>query len=204
MPPVYTAFFLWVASAILWWSGWREQAEDRIPDAAVAVFLAGWPFAAWAAIPAGGPWTISGTFAWAALAALFLAWRLEPSERWTAFAAGFLTGSFKLLISVSPWMSTHLSDEGVGWTAAVLAGASTCALVRGATGQILAVTLALAVHEIWRAAWLHGQVRFEIGSGHWMEAWWVAVLTARSLSAIGRLVALDFRKYAWRRGGEGS
>ncbi|MBW5446661.1 hypothetical protein GE107_11375 [Cohnella sp. CFH 77786] len=201
MPPGYTAFFLWVASAVLWWSGWREETADGIPDYAVAVFLAGWPLAAWLELPAGGHATVGGAFVWTALAVFALAWRMESPARWTAWSAGFLLGSLMLILTISPWLSIRLPEEMHGRAAGALTGAASTLLVPGAAGQVAAVTLAMSIPDLWRAGWLQAGGRL-IGSGRWMESWWIAVLTARSLSVLAAFARRNVVSFGWRKGRE--
>jgi hypothetical protein len=200
MPPGYTAFFLWVASAVLWWSGWREETAEGIPDSAVAVFLAGWPLTAWMDIPVDGSLSVNGAFLWTALAMIALGWRMESSARWTALSAGFLTGSLELLLTSSPWLSLHVPEGVSGRAAAALGGVTACLLVHGAAGQVKAISLAMLIPELWKAAWLHENGRVWIGSGDWMEGWWIAVLSARSLSALTAAVRMNVLGVGWRRG----
>lgn len=183
MPPGYTAFFLWIASAILWWSGWRKETSEGIPDAAVAVFLAGWPFAAWIHWPVGDQVRVNGAFAWTALAMIALLWRMKEPGRWTSISAGLLIGSLGLGTVSNAWQAAGLPDWTSGGPAAAAAGAAACLLTGSAAEQIAAVTVAIMMPELLKAAVLTEAGRVTIGSASWMAGWWIAVVSARLLAA---------------------
>ncbi len=202
MPPGYTAFFMWSASAILWWSGWREETAEGIPDAAVAVFLAGWPLAAWRYFPLGEGLQMHGAYAWTALAMIALLWRMDAMRRVTAMSAGFLAGSlgvwmtYSALMYVTPdWASSQLS--------AAAAGICVCLIVRGASGQIAAVSLGLLLPELLEAIWLAETGPVRIGSAQEMESWWIGVLAARVCSVSAAALRSKLNGSAFRREGGG-
>ena len=52
----YWAAILWLAAAVLWWSGWREELAGNISPRAATLFFALWP-AGWLA----GVWLPPGS-----------------------------------------------------------------------------------------------------------------------------------------------
>jgi hypothetical protein len=205
MPPGYAAFFLWTASAVLWWSGWREETADGIPDRAVAVFLAGWPLTAWMNKGFGDPVSVqvNGAFMWTSIAMAALAVRMKAPTAWTALSAGILAGSFAVLLSFSPLLYVTAPDWISGLGIALVVGMTTAALCRGASGQILAASTALCLCEGLSAVWLRESVTLAIGSGRWMESWWISVLAARLTSYLAAAV-VRFGRSEWKRGGQGT
>jgi hypothetical protein len=207
MPPGYAAFFMWVASAVLWWSGWREETADGIPDRAVAVFLAGWPVTAWKNTvlweSAAHNIAVNGVFLWTTVAMTALALRMETSARWTALSAGFLTGSFTMLLLFSPLLYLFAPDWTSGRGVAIIAGLTTAVLIKGASGQVLGVTTALLLYEVLRSAWIQNSGSILIGDGRWMESWWISVLAARLASVLAKIAVTRMGRNGWKREGGG-
>lgn len=204
MPPGYAAFFMWAASAVLWWSGWREETAQGIPDRAVAVFLAGWPIAASRTVHAGDA-VVGGAFVWAGLAAFALIWSLPAAARRTACSAGILAGSFVVLLSGFQGLCPDFPDWAAQLALPTAAGICSSLLVRGASGQIVALTLAMTMLETLPAVWPGaGDAGVVIGSGRWRECWWISVLCARLFTVLASKVRIRIGMPAWRREGEGS
>ncbi|WP_276351677.1 hypothetical protein [Cohnella caldifontis] len=202
MPSEYTAGFLWLAASILWWSGWREESAKGIPHAAVAVFLAGWPFAAWLEWPLGRLGALNGAFVWTLLAAAALLWRMRETKRWMALSAGLLVSSLAMGRTAAAAGNAFFPEWMSGGWGPAAAGAAVFLLVGGADGQIAAVTLSLAVPELLAAAWHPAGISGSAGSSGWMDGWWTAVFAARCLSiAYAAVRSVSFR-FAWRKGGE--
>lgn len=204
MPPGYTAFFMWTASAILWWSGWRKETADNIPDTAVAVFLAGWPLTAWIDVPLGGRHQLNGAMLWTALAMAALALRMENEGRLTALSSGFLIGSMTVWLTFIPPFLPG-TPEGVGSLAvAAIAGLLAFVLAKGAAGQMLAVSVAVLLPDWILAAWLHESVGGRHGSRLWMQNWWTAVLAARLLTVLAAGIRAKIAGAPWDKEGEES
>ncbi|TJY44363.1 hypothetical protein E5161_03000 [Cohnella pontilimi] len=203
MPPGYAAFFLWTAAAILWWSGWREETADGIPERAVAVFLAGWPLTAWMKTGLGHAASVqvNGAFMWTAVAMIVLALTMTPPAAWTALSAGILAGSFAVMLSFSPHFYLTAPDWLAGRGAALVVGMMSAALCRGASGQIVAASAALCLCEGLSNLWLRESGPFVIGTERWMESWWTSVLTARLASYLAS-AAFRVVRSPWRRGGQ--
>jgi hypothetical protein len=200
MPPGYTAFFMWAAFTILWWSGWRKETADGIPDAAAAVFLAGWPAIGWRTLPAGDSVLIQGAYMWTMLAMIWLFWRMEPPLRVMAVSAGFLASSlgvwltYSFLLYVTPdWAMTRIASAAVGVCAALL--------VRGAAGQIAAISLAVLIPEFLEAIWMTESGPLRIGSPQMMENWWIGVLAARVCAVSAAAIRAGVVRFVWRKEG---
>jgi hypothetical protein len=182
MPSGYTAGFLWLAASILWWSGWREEFARGIPSAAVAVYLAGWPFAAWLEWPLSRWGRLNGAFLWSLLAAFALLIRMKETERWRAMTAGLFVSSMAVGRTAAESGSSMFPEWLTGQWGLAAAGAAVFLLAVGAEGQFAAVTVGLALPELLAACWHSGGSAASIGSPEWMDGWWIAVFAARVLS----------------------
>jgi len=200
MPPAYVAFFIWCSFAILWWTGWRKETANGIPDAAAAVFLAGWPVMAWRVIPLPGAGEVQGAFLWTLLAMLGLFWRMEPTRRAMAASAGFLASSLGVWLTYAVLMETA-PGWATGKMAAAAAGVCAALLLRGADGQIAAVSLAVLAPELLHGLWNAEGGPVRIGSAEMSESWWIGVLAARACAAAGRAVRAGWGSLVRKKGG---
>ncbi|MFC5699866.1 hypothetical protein ACFPVX_01115 [Cohnella faecalis] len=201
MPPLYGAGFLWIAASVLWWSGWREESEDRLPDRAAAVFLAGWPLTAWWSRQVEPGVTINGAFAWAGIAMLVLLWRLSSGRRWTAVAAGMMIGCLFVLLEKWPAFERNGFDPSEPWPLALLGGVLLGFLLRTASEQIVALTAALILAEGFAALPLRESGYAIIGNAEWMERWWIALLSARLWSWLAAAFVRWFWNPSWNKDG---
>ncbi|KIL34853.1 hypothetical protein SD71_17790 [Cohnella kolymensis] len=206
MSPVFGAMFLWTSTAILWWSGWREEAAEDIPERAVAIYLAGWPFAVRFNPHISPSLTINGAMIWTVAAVTALAFRLDSSRRWAAVSAGVLLGAVHLLLNRVADFPSGMAAYYPSWAGAVLIGGLAGVFLRNAPEQIMTISTALFIGEIVgtfaRSAWeplIWGE------SSQWLEGWWIAVIFARLWSVSVRILASQARKRGWKaglRGGE--
>lgn len=209
MSPVFGAVILWLATVILWWSGWKEEAAGGIPHRAVAVFLSGWPlFMGWS-LPLTPSVSLHGAWVWTLALIFAVAWKMEASWRWTSVSAGLLFGSIYLLlhrVSVYPF---EWSKVAAPWGAAILIGGLAAILLKDAPAQLLSLSVAIALSEgATVAAFGLADITTGLQSLEWMRNWWIAVLFARLcvavLQAFARIKRPLVRRFGWRRGGERS
>ncbi|MFC5531724.1 hypothetical protein [Cohnella yongneupensis] len=209
MSPVFGAVILWLATVILWWSGWKEEAADGIPHRAVAIFLSGWPlFMGWS-LPLTSSVSLHGAWVWTLALIFAVAWKMEASWRWTSVSAGLLFGSIYLLLHRLSYFPFDWSQIAAPWGAAILIGGLAAILLRDAPAQLLSLSVAIAISESVTAI-VVGHAGAVV-SGHsleWMRNWWIAVLFARLCAAIMQMFARVKRhreqRIGWRRGGERS
>lgn len=201
MSPVFGAVFLWTSTAILWWSGWREEAAEDIPERAVAIFLAGWPFAvSWN--PHVSPnFSVNGAFIWtfAAVSALF--WRHQSPRRWASVSTGVLLGSINLFLERLAAFPSGLNSYYPSWAAALLIGWLSAFLLRNASEQVITISTALFLGET--VSGLTDSTSEPLwwgGSPDWLEGWWIAVIFARVWSVAAVMVTLQARKWGWKMG----
>lgn len=209
MSPVFGAVILWLATVILWWSGWKEEATGGIPHRAVAIFLISWPlFLGWS-LPLSSSVSLQGAWIWTIALIIAVAWNMEASWRWTSVSAGLLFGSIYLLMH-------RLSNYPFEWSrvvaplgAAILIGVLAAILLRDASSQLLSLSVAIAISEsVTAIVFSRSDSVVEGGSLEWMRNWWVGVLLARCCASFFA-VWLRYRrqrelKIGWRRGGERS
>jgi hypothetical protein len=198
MSPVFGAMFLWISTAILWWSGWREEAAEDIPERAVAIYLAGWPFAVRFNPHVSPSFSINGALIWTFAAVSFLAFRLDAARRWASLSAGVLLGAIHLFLNRVADFPSGFSGCYPSWAAALWIGVLAGVLLRDASEQIITISAALFLGEIVGTL---GQTAWEPfswgGSSQWMEGWWIAVIAARIWSVSTRLLSVKSRKRSW-------
>lgn len=208
MPSGYAAAVLWAMAVILWWSGWKRELADALPQAAMTSFLVGWPLLSRLTLPVPLPGieaTAGGTFLWTAAFALTAAILMGAARSGTAFAAGVLIGSVTLFTDkLSEAMPSMLPASPL-WVSSSLIAVITALLTRSAAEQIVALTFGLALTESLSALWeLHAFGRAAAGTLAWSDRWWLAFSEIRLLTvAAGWLPSLA-KRTQWRKGGERS
>lgn len=207
MSPVFGAVILWLATVILWWSGWREEAAGGIPHRAVAIFLGSWPlFIGWSLTPTSFV-TLHGAWVWTIALIIAIASKMEASWRWTSVSAGLLFGSIYLLLHRISYYPYDWSRVAAPWGAAILIGVLAAILLRDASLQLLSLSVAIAVSESVSAIAVSRSEAIVSGySLEWTRNWWIAVLCARLCALIlvgfARLKLQRELKIGWRRGGK--
>lgn len=209
MSPVLGAVLLWISATVLWWSGWREEATEGIPQWAVGVFLAGWPFNLLWDIKLSTTLVVSGAWLWTLLAFVALAWRIQSIRRWTALSAGLLLGSIYLLLGRLAYYPFVLSHFLTAWGLAIVLGCLSSLLLRDVHEQLIAISLSLILIDGLTAAILEPSNIIALGkASEWMSGWWIAVISARlcsvSMEAIKTLALRWALRMGWRRGGQRS
>ncbi|MFD0670445.1 hypothetical protein [Cohnella sp. GCM10027633] len=209
MSPVFGAVILWLATVILWWSGWKEEAAGGIPHRAVAFFLSGWPlFMGWS-LPLTPSVSLQGAWVWTIALIFAVAWKMEASWRWTSVSAGLLFGSIYLLLHRISYYPFDWSKVAAPWGAAILIGGLAAVLLKDAPSQLLSLSVAIALSEGVTAVAI-GRSDMPTGgqSLEWMRNWWIAVLFARLCVAVilafGKLKSPQEHRFGWKRGGERS
>ncbi|WP_027084979.1 hypothetical protein [Cohnella panacarvi] len=207
MSPVFGAVILWLATVILWWSGWKEEAAGGIPRRAVAVFLVSWPlFVGWG-LPLTSSLSLNGAWIWTIALVIAIAWKMEASWRWTSVSAGLLFGSVYLLLHRVANYPFHWSKIAAPWGAAILIGVLAALLLRDAPLQLLSLSVAIAISEAVTAIVASRLEAFvPEPSLEWTRDWWVAILCARLcswiLAGFTKLKRREELNIDWRRGGE--
>lgn len=207
MSPVFEAVILWLATVILWWSGWKEEAAGGIPHRAVAVFLSGWPlFMGWS-LSLSPSVSLPGAWVWTLALIVAVAWRMEPSWRWTSVSAGLLFASIYLILQRVAYYPHDWSKIAAPWGASIFIGALAALMLKDAPAQLLSLSVAIAICEGVTAVIFGGVDMVYSGSSlDWIRNWWVAVLCARLCAAIilasARIRRPLARRTGWRRGGE--
>jgi hypothetical protein len=209
MSPVFGAVFLWISATILWWSGWREEAADGIPQWAVGVFLSVWPLALLGEISITPALDINGAWIWTWVAYLVLARRIPSSRRWISISVGVLLGSIYLLLNRLAYYPSGFSHFFAPWGIAVLVGWLSAILLRPASEQLLAISTAIFLNEGITTHLLTPIDSILLNNvSEWMENWWIAVLSARLGTVLVRTLVDQTRrrvvKLGWRRRGQRS
>jgi hypothetical protein len=209
MSPVFGAVILWLATVILWWSGWKEEATGGIPQRAVAIFLSGWPlFIGWS-LQLTSAVSLDGAWVWMLALIVAVAWKMEASWRWTSVSAGLLFGSIYLLLQRISYYPINWSYIASPWGAAILIGGLAAILLRDAAAQLLSLSVAIVLSEAVSSIFIErvAGIAFEL-SMDWMRNWWVAALFARLCVTVIQAFTRNKRerawKISWRRGGERS
>jgi len=209
MSPIYGAAFLWLIAAILWWSGWREETSEDVPDWAAGVFLAVWPLAALGKLVITPSLSVNGAWLWTLVSIAALAWRTPPVRRWTAASAGLLVGSVGILLGRLALMPASFAQDIPPVATAAFAGLLVALLLRPASEQTIAISVSLYVCEaVFALADASGGGAPETREAYWLEGWWTAALTARAWTFAARRTGEWTRKWADRfaekRGGQRS
>ncbi|MFC4302764.1 hypothetical protein [Cohnella boryungensis] len=179
MSPIYGAIFLWLIATILWWSGWKEEAAEDLPQWAVGLFLAGWPLTLLARldIPAV---TVNGAWAWTFLSIAAMACRMVPNRRWAAVALGLLLASIAIVVGRLLLIPNGLSYQLSPWVISIALGCLTAMLFRSAAEQLLAISVSLLLSEaalsLTQAA---ADLPSELRSLQGLEKWWLTLFCAR-------------------------
>jgi len=201
MSPLYGAPFLWLIGAILWWSGWRKETADDLPEWAVGIFLAVWPLAFLGRFSGARELGMSAAWAWTLLAAIVLGWRMPPARRWTAASAGLLVGSVSIFIGRLAQMPDDLAHGLSPAVVSIVAGAIAAILLSSASEQTLAISISLALSA---AAFAIAHVGPNAPAGmreaQWLESWWISVLFARLWTVAGLRISGQARKWAYKLG----
>ncbi|MFC5467794.1 hypothetical protein ACFPPD_03625 [Cohnella suwonensis] len=179
MSPLYGSAFLWLLAAVLWWSGWREEPDGRVPRWAVGVFLAGWPFLLRMDIPTPFA-TINGAWAWTLSAVCVLAWKTPGARRWTALSSGVLLGAVYLLFGRLASYPGGYPRAATLWLLAAMIGWMASLFLRAASDQTLAISVAF-YSSVGLMAFVKGTdvAAHPFWATEWTESWWTAVLAAR-------------------------
>jgi len=183
----YAAVLLWLASLVLWWSGWRRELAGDLSTRAAALFFALWP-AGWLAgflLPPGSRTAMTVA---ALPAAAFLAYRASgPGGRLAVLGTSAL-GAALLLVATHPAVWLGPLAVGPERSVPVLLGAVTALTVRTAREQLAVLSLVLP------AAALVG-LRFGSPPPGWpmpeylADMWWLAYAVCRAASLILRELA---------------
>lgn len=209
MSPVFGAVILWLATVILWWSGWKEEAAGGISHRAVAVFLFSWPlFVGWS-LPLTSSVSLHGAWVWMIALVIAVAWKMEASWRWTSVSAGLLFGSIYLLLHRVANYPFSWSKVAAPWGAAILIGVLAAILLREAPLQLLSLTLAIGISELVMIIVVSRSEEVMLRpSLDWVRNWWVGMLCARLCSSVLAGFSKSKRRremsIGWRRGGERS
>ncbi|WP_147423824.1 hypothetical protein [Cohnella endophytica] len=206
MSPAFGAAFLWLLTTILWWSGWREESKERLPHWAVGVFLAVWPMALLINVKLTLALTFNGAWLWTLVAIVVLAVITPSVRRWMAMSSGVLLGAVYVLISRLAYYPSGFSHAYASWLTAMIVGALAAVLLRGVSEQVLAISAAFYLSD-GITAFVHSSMASEAipisRAMDWMEAWWVALLSAR-LGTISVKATMELaRRWAPRWGGRG-
>jgi len=209
MSPLFGAAFLWLIFAILWWSGWRDEAAKDLPNWAVGTFLAIWPLAWLGKVSLTGTVSMNGAWAWTLLSAAILAWRVPAARRWTAVSGGLLIGSIAILAERLAFLPHGFTPAASHWIISGMVGLLAALLFRSASEQVLGISLCLFLNEmvldLLRAS---AETMPYLRAEESLEAWWIAVLSARLWSlcvkAAGELTRNWSIKSEGRRGGQRS
>jgi hypothetical protein len=179
MPFGLTASSIWLSAAILWVSGWKDELAGDLPRRAVAIWLGAWPFLAWRMFAIGPKAAIGGAVIWAVLAAVILLWKMSDDERRIALSAGFFCCTLGVMVT---YLLMPLFSGASGTTVvavSVIIGWIASLWGKRASVQIVAVTMATIMPEIWKWVAPLENERAWIGSGQWMAAWWIGMAAAR-------------------------
>jgi hypothetical protein len=198
VPPAYTAFFFWLASAVLWWSGWRQETAGGIPDTAAALFLAGWPLAARLTLEPVEGLEIGGVVLWTGAAAAILLWR----ERGRALPAGLALGALAVMTAVLHQIRPDWPDWAAECFSALTVGALAAWMVNGAAGQMAAVTVASLLPDALAMSWLTDHGNGGIGSDRWMLGWWVSIAAARLTARLTEAAVSRVPGFLWDKEGD--
>lgn len=200
---------LWICATILWWSGWRDEAAEGIPQWAVGIFLAGWAFTLLLQIKLNSTQVVNGAWVWTLLAFICLTWSIPSTRRWTSLSGGVLLGSVYLLLnrlSYYPSIGSHFFHS---WVLAMVLGCLCALLLRNASEQLVAVTASLFLSEGITEMILNPTAVISlVQAADWMQSWWIAVLCARllsvSISSMKTVVNRWAHHMGWSRGGQRS
>lgn len=179
MSDVLGIVLLWFSASILWWSGWKDEVAGGIPHRAVKVFLLGWPLAMFLEISLSAYVKIEGAWIWNSIAFVVLSVRLYPARRFTTLSTAILLGMIYYLLSRLAIYPATLSHFLSPWGMSVFIGWLTSLLLRDVSEQMIAITSSLLLNEVVSAGFLQPLQQINVGDTSWMEAWWIALLTAR-------------------------
>ncbi|MFC4599099.1 hypothetical protein [Cohnella hongkongensis] len=208
MSPLYGAAFLWLVATILWWSGWREESTDALPQWAVGLFLALWPLAWLGQLPVTETVSVNGASVWTMLSVLAIACLIPAARRWTAVSGGLLIGSLSILAARLTFLPSGYSPEASSWAIAAWVGWLVALLFRSVSEQVLAISVGLGLNAA-AFAFLRSQDALPaMRAEDSMQAWWIALFSARLWTIGLRAAGVLGRKWALklngRRGGQRS
>jgi hypothetical protein len=189
---------LWFSASILWWSGWKEEVAEGIPHWAVRVFLLGWPIAMFWQISLSAYIRIEGAWIWTCIAFVVLAVRLNPTRRWTTFSMGILLGAIYILLSRLSIHPATLSHFLTPWGMSIFIGWLTSLLLRNTSEQVLAITTSLLLYKAFSVGFLQSIQQITMVDTSWMEAWWIALLSARLWTVTALTLLNKSRKWSMR------
>lgn len=201
MSPLFGAVFLWLLAAILWWSGWREDATEGFPHWGVGIFLSLWPMTVLINIPLTSSLAVNGAWIWTTVSVLVLSCRISPNRRLTSISAGMLVGSVYVLLNRLAYYPSGFSHYFAPWGAAILLGWLSSLLLRNVWEQVLTLSVGL-----YLSAGIGLLVQTSLGEtqvvrgAEWMEGWWIALLSARLWSLAVSTFADTGRKWAFKMG----
>lgn len=179
----YWAGLLWLAAAVLWWSGWRDELAGGLSPRAVRWFLALWP-AGWLAgrtlPPEARPALLAVTML---TIALLLGRPLDMERRLTVWSAAVLGGvmMFKLAhpaIWLHGWIDLDPARD-----LPVLLGGFVALTLRTAREQLSVLSLALLMAACG-SRWLLPSPAAWPAPEAWADMWWLAAAVSRAASLV--------------------
>lgn len=192
----YWAGVLWLAAAVLWWSGWRDELGGDLSPRAVRWFLFLWP-AGWLAGRALPPVGKPALLALSLLTvALLLCRPLAAERRLTVWSVAMLGGAILFLLShPAVWLHGWIRFDPAR-DLPVLLGIFVALTLRTAREQVAALSLALLVAACG-SLWLIPPPAAWPAAATWADMWWLAAAAGRAASfALQRMT--QAMQHKWR------
>jgi hypothetical protein len=191
-----------LTACILWWSGWRKELAEGMPDKLVAWLLALWPiaFRLQFRLPEGDRTVVwNGAFVWGALVSLAaLAW-LGGSRRGTAGAASLLIAAVVLFLDQITEHAPGLAAVDPLWIVSLTTALIALVVVRSPTERLAALGIGLSLAEAALALGWLGDSRAEAGGRLWSDRWWLAAGEMRLAAYLAALAAGLVRRWGGSR-----
>jgi hypothetical protein len=203
-----TAVSVWLSAVILWWTGWRREMAEGVPQRIITLFLVSWPFAVRTSIAlewGGHELALNGALPLTIGCAAAGAIRLDGVKWGASVAAGMLIASIVLFLDKIVELLPGVSDANpIGIEAALLA-VLTPLLLRTAPEQGVALTAGLVLAEAASVYWIvQSGWKATAGGWDWSARWWLAFMGARLVSAVALWIPSFAKNRLWRKGGERS
>ncbi|MBB6735777.1 hypothetical protein [Cohnella zeiphila] len=177
MPSGFISAVAWLTACILWWSGWRKELAECLPERFVSWMLILWPIVFRLRIkwPAGERAVVwDGAFVWGSAAALAAMVWLNASRRGTAGAASLLIAAVVLFLDQITEHAPRLATVDPLWIVSLTAALIALIVVRNPLERLAALGIGLSLAEAALAlGWLGGP-NGEAGGLVWSDRWWLA------------------------------